>query len=268
MRVRTLVLAGGLAASALPVSAADFRKAADEEWCHADDGTAKASWRTYCEVREATLPASGPVKVDATPNGGIAVSGWNGGEIRVLARVSARSDDASPKEVADAVRIEVQGTIHATGPAQSRHRGWDVSYRISTPSSSDLDLRSTNGGIDIGGVGGNIEFETMNGGVSVKDLAGRVHGRTTNGGVRVVLGGTEWSGPGFDVETTNGGVQIQVPQGYNAHLETGTVNGGIRTDIPVTVQGHVGHRLSTDLGKGGATVRAVTTNGGVSIRTR
>ena len=54
--------------------------------------------------------------------------------------------------------------------------------------------------------------------------------------------------------------------GYSAHLETGTVNGGVDIDFPVTVQGKIGRRITTDLGKGGATIRLITTNGGVDIR--
>jgi hypothetical protein len=34
------------------------------------------------------------------------------------------------------------------------------------------------------------------------------------------------------------------------------------------VQGSIGRRLTTQLGNGGATIRAVTTNGGVTIHRR
>jgi hypothetical protein len=59
-----------------------------------------------------------------------------------------------------------------------------------------------------------------------------------------------------------------LPSEYNAHLETATVNGGMQIDFPVTVRGKIGRRLSIDLGGGGRTVRAVTTNGGVVIKRR
>jgi DUF4097 and DUF4098 domain-containing protein YvlB len=82
----------------------------------------------------------------------------------------------------------------------------------------------------------------------------------------VTLAGTRWDGEGLDVETTNGGIDVTVPEGYSARFETGTVNGGIDIDFPVTVQGRVGRRMTTTLGDGGPTIRAVTTNGGVKIR--
>jgi hypothetical protein len=46
------------------------------------------------------------------------------------------------------------------------------------------------------------------------------------------------------------------------------VNGGLDLGFPITVQGNVGRRLTTQLGAGGATIRAITTNGGVSVRRR
>jgi hypothetical protein len=48
-------------------------------------------------------------------------------------------------------------------------------------------------------------------------------------------------------------------------LETGTTNGRINVEFPITVQGTIGRRIETTLGSGGARLRAVTTNGGVTI---
>jgi DUF4097 and DUF4098 domain-containing protein YvlB len=110
-----------------------------------------------------------------------------------------------------------------------------------------------------------VELATTNGGVKLSRMAGDVEGRTTNGGIDVDLDGTGWNGSGLDLQTTNGGVKLMVPAHYNAHLETGTTNGGVKIDFPVTVQGTIGRDFSTDLGSGGATVRVRTSNGGVRI---
>jgi hypothetical protein len=44
------------------------------------------------------------------------------------------------------------------------------------------------------------------------------------------------------------------------------VNGNMNVEVPMTVRGEIGKRLSTDLGIGGSTVRVETTNGGINIR--
>ncbi len=158
------------------------------------------------------------------------------------------------------------GGIRAEGPRTERREWWSVSYRLLVPRRSDLGLETMNGGIRIAGVDGHIEFHAMNGGVKLTDLSGDVRGRTTNGGLEVELSGAAWTGAGLDVETTNGGVTLRIPEDYSARIETGTVNGGIEVDFPVTVEGRIGRRLNFDIGDGGATLRASTTNGGVRIR--
>jgi DUF4097 and DUF4098 domain-containing protein YvlB len=134
------------------------------------------------------------------------------------------------------------------------------------PRRSDLSLEAHNGGIAIADVNGRIDFTALNGGVVLRRVGGSVHGSTTNGGIVVDLAGDRWDGETLDVRTTNGGIVISVPENYSAHLETGTVNGGLSIDFPVTVQGKISRELAVNLGSGGPTVRAMTTNGGVRIR--
>jgi DUF4097 and DUF4098 domain-containing protein YvlB len=113
-----------------------------------------------------------------------------------------------------------------------------------------------------------MEFTTTNGGISLDQVGGDVRAETTNGGVNARLAGNTWKGRGLDLRTTNGGVSVSIPRGYNARLETGTTNGGMNIDFPITVQGLIGKRIETQLGSGGPLVRVVTTNGGVKISQR
>ena len=230
-------------------------------------------YRQHCEVRDSTMPA-GPLAVDAGDNGGITVEAWDRNEIRVRAivRGAARSEDRA-KQIADSVQVQSGGgRVSASGPDRDgdRREWWSVSYRINVPRKSDLELTAHNGGITITGVNGNLRFDTTNGGVRLTDLAGRVNGSTRNGGLTVNLGGNKWDGEGIDVETSNGGVTVAVPEGYNAQLETRTINGGFRSDIPLTIQGELSSRrgVSAQLGTGGPTVRVRTTNGGLKIGRR
>lgn len=225
----------------------------------------------HCEVRDETLPG-GALTVDASPNGGISVEAWDQDSIRVRAIVRASAGtEARAKELAAGVQIQAGGgRVSATGPDTSRREWWSVSYRVSVPRKTDLDLNSLNGGISIKGVTGRVAFDTNNGGVTLADLGGDVRGRTRNGGVTVTLAGKQWDGPGLDVETTNGGVTVAIPDGYNAEFEARTHNGGFRTDYPITVTGELNTRrgISTTLGSGGAPVRVRTSNGGLKINHR
>lgn len=223
---------------------------------------------SLCRETEMTVPApGGRVVVNARPNGGITVTGAERRDIRIVARIQAHARrESDAREILDAVQVHTDGEIRATGPRSGDNEGWSVSFTLEVPPTSDLHLSSTNGGISVEGVQGDMELATMNGGLTLAAVAGNVRGRTTNGGVTVSLEGSTWQGSGLDLQTTNGGVRLRVPERYNARLETGTVNGGLSFDFPVTVQGRMTRRLTTDLGSGGAPIRVVTTNGGVTVQ--
>ena len=250
---------------------ADSQRMSSADPCESSRDRDNDDYQQFCEVRDQTMGA-GPLTVDAGQNGGIQVEGWDRNEIRVQAVVRANATtEARAKEIASAVQVQMGGgRVSATGPETSRREWWSVSYRINVPRKNDLDLTAHNGGITIAGVAGNLRFDTNNGGVKLTDLAGNVRGSTRNGGLTVALGGRGWDGDGIDVETTNGGVTLSVPDGYNANLEARTVNGGFRTDYPLTITGELNSRrgISTALGSGGAPVRVRTTNGGVKIDRR
>ena len=116
---------------------------------------------------------------------------------------------------------------------------------------------------------GKIEFKTLNGGVSLVRVGGAVRGSTTNGGLHVVLDGVRWEGEMLNVTTTNGGVNLVMPDNYSAHIETGTVNGNVNSEfplnVPMTERGRLPREINVDLGSGGPTIRATTTNGGVHL---
>lgn len=222
----------------------------------------------HCVMKEQTIPATGSLSVDGKKNGGVSVKGWDRASVLVRAKIQSWADNKAQAEViAGQVRIETVGAnVYADGPSTSGEQSWAVSYEIFVPRVSNLSLKTHNGGIGITGVRGQIQFDALNGGVSLKGLAGNVRGTTRNGGLSIELDGNRWEGDGLDVTTTNGGVKMTIPENYSARLETGTVNGGMKFDFPVTVQGDIKRELSVNLGGGGATIKARTTNGGILIK--
>ena len=224
-----------------------------------------------CEVREQTLAPSGStIGIDGRQNGGVSVKGWDQNQVLVRARVQTKAPTAAEAEaLSKEIRIETSGAkIFASGPENRRDSHWDVSYEVFVPRRSDVSIETHNGGIAISEVNGRIDFTAMNGGVVLRRVGGAVRGSTTNGGLVVELTGDRWDGETLDVSTTNGGVVMLIPENYSANLQTGTVNGGISVDFPLGVEeeGRRKKQLAVNLGSGGATVKAVTTNGGVRIQ--
>jgi DUF4097 and DUF4098 domain-containing protein YvlB len=245
----------------------DFGRA---DWCNESRGFGPSRSASHCEIREATLSRQSKIDVDAGANGGIAVRGWDSGDVHVRARISAYAPtDAEARAIVGQVTlVTTDGRIRADGPETRRDASWSVSFEVMAPRNISLTLNARNGGLSIGDFTGTADMRTVNGGVSVVDAAGDIRGRTQNGGITADLNGQTWNGRGLDLETQNGGVTLIVPANYSAELETGTVNGGIRMDIPVTVQGNLSRQIRARLGAGGPPIRAVTTNGGVNVRTR
>ncbi|MCC7157174.1 MAG: DUF4097 family beta strand repeat protein [Bryobacterales bacterium] len=263
--LRVLLPAAGTAFLLMPgVFAAEPKTLACQ-----DSGGNRDSHRV-CEMREMTLGAPGKLSVDASPNGGINVSGESRGDILVRAKVEANApSESEAKSLLSRITIRTAGgDVSADGPTGlGRHTWWSVSYEIHTPQRIDLNLKTVNGGIGISSVGGDVAFRTTNGSVTLTGLSGKVTGGATNGGLMVTLDGDRWNGEMMDVHTTNGGVQISMPANYSARLEAGTVNGGFSSDLPVAVSGAMDKKnIDASLGSGGAPIRVHTTNGGIRIR--
>jgi hypothetical protein len=96
-------------------------------------------------------------------------------------------------------------------------------------------------------------------------MGGDVRGQTTNGGIDVDLDGPSWNGEGLDVETSNGGIKIAIPEHYSARLEASTDNGGLNIDYPGAPRDRRDRDVSVQLGSGGAPIRMRTNNGGVRV---
>ena len=223
--------------------------------------------KQYCETRDLTMsaPAGQPLTVDAGPNGGITVHGWSGSNVRI--RVKVQSWSTTAEKAADrAKRIVIDtknNALRATDP--DKNKEWSVSYEIFVPRETALALNTVNGGISLDNLQSAITFNTTNGGVSLANLGGQVKGETTNGGINITLSGSQWQGQGLDVSTTNGGIHWKLPRAYSAQLITSTNMGGIHTGLPVTKSGMFHKEVTASLGQGGATIKAVTTNGGINV---
>jgi DUF4097 and DUF4098 domain-containing protein YvlB len=228
----------------------------------------------HCEVRPVAWSGGGSLHVNAQPNGGVQVTGWDQATIAGSARIQVQADtEAEARSIASQIVIGTSsGALRADGPTSGNGRSWSVNYVLSVPRHCDVEIEALNGPVGISGVSGQIKATTTNGPMSLKDLGGNVHARATNGPLSVVLAGTSWQGEGLDAETKNGPVSVSVPEGYSAELEARTTNGPFRVDIPVTVQGELPswrtRSIKAAIGGGGAPIRVVTTNGPMSISKR
>ena len=134
----TIALAAILALAGITTAQSNIN--VDDNWCDHDDWT--DGHDRYCEVREFTLDGNRDViRVDANPNGGIKVQGWDKDHILVRAKVvaNARSKNEAAALARD-VELDTDGTIKANGPKSRRREWYSVSYEIFAPAKSNVDL--------------------------------------------------------------------------------------------------------------------------------
>lgn len=228
------------------------------------------------------LGAGGSVSV-SNVNGAVTVQGWDGDEVRVEAvkKVKAGSRDSAEEAMRRLeVRIDHRGDrleIDTKLPKKSdglfdwmfgNHSNANVTYTVSVPRRTDVEVDTVNGKVRIRGVAGRVEAGTTNGGIDMEDVRGSVKAATTNGGIDVEL--TEvTAGQGMRFSTTNGGIHLTLPRDARVSVDADTTNGGINLDdLSADIRSQSRRHLRADVNGGGPEIELSTTNGGIRIQGR
>ena len=222
---------------------------------------------SYAESREQRLPNGATNNINPGQNGSIRVHGWNNSDVLVKACIqAAAASDSEARALASQVSIaQGAGMIEPSGPSTNDRSYWNVSYEVWVPNASNLELKAKNGSIAVESVRGQIHFQTLNGSVKLNEVAGNVEGSTTNGSLLIDVAGSGWTGSGLRAETTNGSVQLNLPENVSAQVQASTVNGRVKVDFPVTVSGEISKTMTFQLGGGGPLIEAKTVNGSIHI---
>lgn len=216
---------------------------------------------------------SGGLLTTATVNGSVSVTGGDTSECSVTARIIAGGDtEAEAKSLADKVEIRLVREAHGAGiwvakPSTRDLRRVGISYEINLPRNASVRLLSTNGGIDITNVRGEIQATTTNGNVIARQAVGPCVLRTTNGSAAAEYASNAPNSASIDLSTTNGNVDVTLPSGFTGRVEASTTNGSVKTAVPITVSGSIGEKsIRGTIGQGGGYLSASTTNGSVHIK--
>ena len=148
----------------------------------------------------------------------------------------------------------------------------------------DLRIQTSNGGVGVIDHQGPVEIETSNGGILLRNIGGRVHARTSNGemvaenvrgpadlqssngGIQLVLAGDQ-AGP-VHARTSNGSIGVTVGGGFRGPVWLKTLNGALvvedRAGRVTSKRLDKNRRSGTvHVGKGGEKSTIQTSNGNV-----
>lgn len=224
---------------------------------------------------------NGAIKVEAAPASELEIIGrkrWRRGDPAGVTIEMRRLGGADGDVLVCAIHGE-DGRCDEDDYSSGRtgRRGWggegengqnndvSVEFTIRVPKGVHLNLRTTNGALEIDGATAQVEGRTVNGSINASSLGGPVTARTTNGAIRVRMGAT---GTGdLEYATTNGSITIEMPASLNADVNLRTVNGSIDSEFPLTVQGRLSRRqVEARIGEGGRKLEARTVNGSIRVR--
>jgi hypothetical protein len=226
-------------------------------------GKAQDEWkRTY------PVKAGGQLEI-VNINGVINASPGAGSVIEVRAEriAKASSDEAAQDmlkkieivETASADRVRLETKVPRMNWGRSGH---EVRYYVKVPQGLAVNFETTNGAVRLDNLDGRIVASTTNGGVRGSGLKGAVKASTTNGGVDIGMASVT---DDIELETTNGGIRLELPRNAKATLDVRCTNGGIRlTDFELDGE-TTRRRAAGTINGGGPKVSVETTNGGIRI---
>lgn len=147
-----------------------------------------------------------------------------------------------------------------------------------------IDIHTGDGSIAVDGLKGDIRLHTGDGSIEARDLDGKVDAhsgdghiivagrfdalkvRTSDGHADVRLqAGSKMTSP-WSIETGDGGIDLRVPDGFQADLDASSGDGSISLDVPLTVAGKVSHsKVRGQLNGGGSAFVLHTGDGSIRI---
>jgi len=184
-------------------------------------------------------------------NGAIAVTGYNGNEVQLVAKRLARGRTQEKlarakqevvldiSEQSNVIKLYVDGPFRCkngeTNYRGSRYYGYEVQFdfTLQVPYATDLTLKTINeADIKVENVAGEFDVDNINGGVTMLDVAGGGHVYALNEDVEIRFKKSPDRASYFG--SLNGDVRVSVPEDFGATVRLKTFNGEIYTDFPAT----------------------------------
>jgi hypothetical protein len=199
-------------------------------------------------------------------NGPVQVKGWDRNVIEIRAVKIAKEKESDLDRVSIEVDAKPNDVSVVTRYPQNEGVEVAVEYTVYVPHCARVEhIGTVNGTLKIAGVESVEDLHTVNGNIEVYEGGGSVHAHTTNGNVHLELSHFP-DEKGMSAETTNGSLLLAVPQETQANLEARSLNGNFYSELPFSQETASRPReMRGKFGKGGASIRLNTVNGGIQI---
>ncbi|MEM9000627.1 MAG: DUF4097 family beta strand repeat-containing protein [Bacteroidota bacterium] len=144
---------------------------------------------------------------------------------------------------------------------------------IFLPASQNVSAKSNwQGDIEISGFNSEIEADAqLNGSVDIKNVTGPVTANALNGSIEVVFQNVKQGSP-ISIYTTNGELDVTLPESTPANLSLSSLNGEIYTNFDLNrptkdgLTSYSGKNIKSSINNGGVTIKLKSTNGNIYLR--
>jgi DUF4097 and DUF4098 domain-containing protein YvlB len=184
------------------------------------------------------------------------------GERRVGAETRRKAEDHLDDLDVDVSRDGSRLWIETDQPRFTRGREYTVDYTIYLPVDLEVFIEHTNGEIYAENLENYLSIDHTNGSIELREMTADLHIDLVNGSI---VADTELRPDGtVEIETTNGDIDIAIPQTTSAELDAQVTNGRIfLTNLGVSADQNT--KVLTTLGDGDGLIDLRTVNGTIRV---
>ncbi len=204
--------------------------------------------------------------------GSINLTGLDVTNCNVIATISVKAPTKEEaKELADQIKIKLDQdgntlTVRTEKPRTKKRRSISISFDITVPEQTALELGSDVGKIRVTNITEVIKAQTDVGGITCKEISNDIDLKADVGTVKVVYSKDALAACSITISTDVGGIELTTPPNFSATVYAETDVGSIRTDLPLTVRGKISKSLHGTIGAGEGELRLKTDVGSIRIR--
>jgi hypothetical protein len=204
--------------------------------------------------------------------GSITVAGVNVNECNVIATISVKAPtEEEAQELAEQIKMELDRdgntlTVKTEKPRTKKYRSISISFDITVPRQTVLELGCDVGKIRVSNITEKIKAQTDVGGISCKEISNDIDLKVDVGEVKVVYSKDAPAACSITISTDVGGIELTTPPDFSATVYAETDVGSIKTDLPLTVRGKISKSLHGTIGTGEGELRLKADVGSIRIR--
>jgi hypothetical protein len=216
--------------------------------------------------------APGSTLIAETDVGSITVTGLDVTDCNVTATICVKAPtDEEAQEIADQIKIEFDQdgktlTVRIEKPRVKRHRSISISFDITVPKQTALELGSNVGEIQVMNITEKITAETNVGKITCEEISGDIDVKTDVGSIKIVYSKIAPAACSATISTDVGSIDLTTPPNCSAVVHAETDVGSIKTDQPLTLTGKIGRNLNGTIGTGEGKLHLKTDVGSITIR--